>query len=100
MSLVFTCTKCVDDRGGIAILVVVGLFVLGAPIALYVHLVSGEKDGARQGVIHWLAKCLPLQSIKIVVVVWQTLIQVRRSVQTYLSKNLQWFCNGFALKNA
>lgn len=76
MSLVFTCAKCVDDRGGIAILVVVGVFVLGAAIALYMYLVSEEKEGARRGIIHRFTKRLPLQSIKIVVVVWQILTQV------------------------
>lgn len=80
MSLAFTCTKCVDGRGGIAILVVVGVFVLGAAITLYMHLVSAEEmDDARRGIIHRFTKRLPLQSIKIVVVVWQILTQVRRS---------------------
>lgn len=82
-----------DDRGGIAILVVVGVFVLGAAIALYMHLVSAEMEGARRGVIHRFARRLPLQSIKIVVVVWQILTQVRArlAIQSYVSKNQQRF---------
>ncbi|CAN0353583.1 unnamed protein product [Ectocarpus sp. 6 AP-2014] len=75
VSLVFTCTKCVDDRGGIALLVVVGVFVLGAAIVLYMHLVLEETDGASRGVIHRLTERLPLQSMKIVVVVWQIVSQ-------------------------
>lgn len=88
MSLAFTCSKCVDDRGGIAILVVVGVFVLGAVFALFMHLVWGEMEGARRGIIHRFTKRLPLQSIKIVVVVWQILTQVRRrlTIQTSISK--------------
>lgn len=77
-SLVFTCTKCVDDGGGIAILVLVAVFGLGAAIALYMHLVSEEMDGTRRGIIHRFTTRLPLQSIKIVVVVWQILTQVSR----------------------
>ncbi|CAN0102348.1 unnamed protein product, partial [Ectocarpus fasciculatus] len=71
----FTCTKCVGDLGGIAIVVVVAVFVLGAAIALCMHLVSGEMEGARRGVVHRVIDRLPLQSIKIVVVVWQILTQ-------------------------
>lgn len=56
---------------------VVALFSLFAIIALFVHLVSGEKDGARQGLVDLVTKRLPLQSIKIIVVVWQILTQVK-----------------------
>lgn len=56
--------------------VIAGGFVLSAAIILGVHLVSGEMEGARRGFIHGLIKCLPRQSIKIVVVVWQILTQV------------------------
>eukprot|EP00903_Cladosiphon_okamuranus_P020055 g18421.t1 len=40
-SLVFSCTECVDDDGGIAITVVIGVTVLGAAITLCMHLLSG-----------------------------------------------------------
>lgn len=76
-TLSFTCAECVDSRGGIAIMAVVALFSLFAIIALFVHLVSGEKDGARQGLVDLVTKRLPLQSIKIIVVVWQILTQVK-----------------------
>lgn len=80
MTMSFICTECVDSRGGIAIMAAVAVFSLFAIITLFVHLVSGEKDGARQGIIHRVTKRLPLQSIKIVVVVWQILTQVRDTV--------------------
>lgn len=76
MTLSFTCTECVDSRGGIAIMAVVAVFSLCAIIAVITYLVSGEKGDSR-GIIHRVAKRLPLQSIKIVVVVWQILTQVR-----------------------
>lgn len=84
-TLSFTCAECVDPGGGIAIMVVVAVFFLGAAIALCMHLVSGEMDGARQGIIHRVARRLPLQPIKIIVVVWQILTQVRRSLDFFFS---------------
>lgn len=84
MTLCFTCTKCMDSRGGIAIMAVVAVLSLCAFIALFMHLVSGEKDDTRQGIIHRVTKRLPLQSIKIVVVVWQILTQVRDGTGLYL----------------
>ena len=76
MSLAFTCTKCVNSDGGIAIMVVVAILILCVGIALCKHLVSGEMDGAHDGIIGRFTKHLPLQSIKIVVVVWQIVTQV------------------------
>ena len=66
-----------EDGGGIALMVVVGVLVLGAAIVLCTHLVSAETEGARRGVFHRVVFRLPLQSIKIVVVVWQIVTQVR-----------------------
>lgn len=76
-TLSFTCIECVNSRGGVAIVISVGIIVLFAGIALCMHLVSGEVDGARPGIIHRVIKRLPVQSIKIVVVMWQILTQVR-----------------------
>lgn len=85
LTLSFTCIECVDSRGvGVAIMAVLVVFSLCAIVALFVHLVSGEEDGARKGIIHRVTRCLPLQSIKIVVVVWQILTQVRDTVGPYL----------------
>lgn len=91
MTLSFTCTECVDSRGGIAIMVVVAVFSLCAIIALSMHLVSGEMDGARQGIVHCVTKRLPLQSIKIVVVVWQILTQVSDTT------SLDFGCSNFLI---
>lgn len=76
MAMAFTCTKCMDSDGSAAIISVIAVLVLGAIIVLYMHLVSGEMDGAREGIIHRVTKRLPVQSIKIIVVVWQILTQV------------------------
>lgn len=80
MTLLFTCTKCLDSGGGIAIIIVVAVFFMGAGIALCKYLVSGEMVDARQGIIHSVAKRLPREFIKIIVVVWQILTQVRGAI--------------------
>eukprot|EP00752_Nemacystus_decipiens_P012610 g11167.t2 len=99
MSLVFTCSKCVDDRGGIAILVVVALVVLGAAITLYVYLVSGEMSGACRGVIDRFTKGLPLQSFKIIVVVWQILTQFTSVANVTYPDAYQRFLEGVTVLN-
>lgn len=74
-TVAFTCTECVKTGGSVAIMVVAAVFVLFGGVALYMHLMSGEMDGARRGIVAWLTKRLPLQSIKILVVVWQIVTQ-------------------------
>ena len=76
MALAFTCTKCTDSGASIAIISVVIVLGLGAIIVLYMHLVSGEMSGAREGIVQRVTKRLPVQSIKIIVVIWQILTQV------------------------
>lgn len=80
-TLFFTCTKCLDSRGGVAIMIVVAVVFLCAIIVLLMHLVSGETLHARRGIVHRITERLPLQSIKIIVVVWQILTQVRDTVR-------------------
>ncbi|CAN0412480.1 unnamed protein product, partial [Pylaiella littoralis] len=75
MSLAFTCTKCVNSDGGVAIMVAVAILILCVVIALCKHLVSGERDVDHEGIIGRFTKHLPLQSIKIVLVVWQIVTQ-------------------------
>ena len=82
-----------DDRGSMAIMVVVGVFVLAAAVAFCVYLVSGEVEGALRRIVHRVIKRLPFQSIKIVVVVWQILTQVRGPIGNYLVPNIMQYNN-------
>lgn len=50
--------------------------VLCVGIALCMHLAAKETGTDRQGITRWLTKRLPLESIKVVVVVWQIVTQV------------------------
>lgn len=78
-----TCEKCPEGNGDIALMVVTGFIaaVLGVALCVGViwHLVSRETDYARQGMVACVKKHLPLQALKIVIVVWQILTQVRFS---------------------
>ena len=71
-----TCTKCSDSKVGI--LFAIGLGVSGAAVGVIVafHLVSGEKEGARRGIVGRISRIVPLHALKIVIVAWQILTQV------------------------
>lgn len=88
MSLAFTCTECVNSDGGIAIMVAVAILILCVGMALCKHLVSGERDGAHEGIIGRFIKHLPLQSIKIVVVVWQIVTQASTHRPQITARNI------------
>lgn len=71
------CSKCSNSVGGIILAVVLSLVALAVAVAVVVYVMSGEARSEETGVIGCLARYIPLQSIKIVVVVWQILTQVR-----------------------
>ncbi|CAN0337700.1 unnamed protein product, partial [Ectocarpus sp. 12 AP-2014] len=99
MAMAFTCTKCMDSDGSAAIISVVAVLALGAIIALYMHLVSAEMDGAREGIIHRVTKRLPVQSLKIIVVVWQILTQFSSVANVTYPNIYQRFLDGVNILN-
>lgn len=46
-------------------------------VAVVSYVMSGEGGGRGQGLVERVAKYIPLQSVKIVIVSWQILTQVR-----------------------
>jgi len=56
--------------------VLLGL-ALGVVIAIVSHLVSAEEAGARRGITDYMMQRIPLQSLKIIIILWQILTQVR-----------------------
>jgi len=75
MTLSFTCEECMDTEAGSALMAIVVLVAMVAMLLLFKYLVSGEMDVKKQGIVHKTLKRLPLQSIKILIVVWQILTQ-------------------------
>lgn len=86
-SSVYTCTKCSDWSRAVALgVVIVVVILLVALMAVFVAFVASAKsvDSWRKLFSNKLLRALPLQSIKILVVVWQILTQVRYSGMSYL----------------
>lgn len=73
----FTCTKCLDAASGAVLASFVLVAIAFAAVAVASYVMSGERPGKRRGVVERVARFVPLQSIKIVVVSWQILTQVR-----------------------
>lgn len=73
----FSCGKCSDTAGGIALAAVLAAIALVAVVFLVSYIVSGKLEGARRGFVNRIRQYVPFQSIKIVIVSWQILTQVR-----------------------
>lgn len=74
--LSFTCSKCSNSAGGIILAVVVIVVAVTVIVFVVLYVMSGEaRIGG--GIIECLPRYIPLQSLKIVIVAWQILTQVR-----------------------
>ena len=61
------------------------LTMVVAMVSIVTYLLSAElEEGARKACIKGLVRCIPVQSIKVVIVVWQTVTQVRSSAKVCL----------------
>lgn len=75
--LSFTCTKCSDGASGVAVVVLLVLAAVIVAVAVVSYVMSGESGGKGRGLVERVARYVPLQSVKIVIVSWQILTQVR-----------------------
>ena len=75
----FICQRCSDGKKNIAITITVVIMVLiiAFGLAIFSYLVSAEVGGAGRGIVDRVTRWVPMQSIKIIVVAWQILTQVR-----------------------
>ena len=60
-----------------------------ASIAFLSYMLSGEIEGTDQGIVARVTRFIPLQSVKIVIVVWQILTQVSRTATVFRRGRLQ-----------
>ena len=77
----FTCGKCSDKAGGITLTVVLVVFVLIGVAAMASYTTSSELENGDRGILERLARFIPLQSLKIVIVALQIVTQVNRRSQ-------------------
>lgn len=77
-SLSFTCVKCSENSGRIALASILASLAVVVFTILVSYLLSGETTDEDRGIAARVARYIPLQSIKIVFVAWQILTQVRR----------------------
>lgn len=76
-SIGFNCDKCSGSAGGI----ILAIFLAGAAVFVVIvvagYIVSGEQERTKKGLVERTMRYIPLQSLKIVIVAWQILTQVR-----------------------
>lgn len=76
-SLSYTCKSCSDGTAtAMAFVASPVAVILGLVFVAY--MVTKERDAQRSRQYHRLKQLLPLQSLKIVIVVWQILTEVSR----------------------
>lgn len=75
----FSCVRCSEHAGGVAVAAVLGVVALLGAVVMVSYILSGEVAGRGTGIVARLTRFVPLQSVKIVVVAWQILTQVRAS---------------------
>lgn len=73
----FACRKCSGSTSGIVVVTVLVLVALCVGAAVVSYAMSGEMAARRRGPLGSLLQNIPLQSVKIVIAVWQILTQVR-----------------------
>lgn len=58
-------------------MIIVAIFGVVLLAVVVSYLIFGERQGATRGIVSRVKRCIPLQTVKIVIVVWQILTQVR-----------------------
>ena len=77
----FICKRCSNSIGGVVVAIVFVLAFLVAVILAVSDLLSTELDRGtqRRACVERLMRYIPMQSVKVVIVTWQIVIQVRWS---------------------
>ena len=76
-SLSFTCRECYDSAVVILIATVFTVLVAAVALAIFRYLVSVKGVNAERRIMDCVTQRIPMHSVKIVIVVWQILTQLR-----------------------
>ncbi|CAN0377394.1 unnamed protein product, partial [Ascophyllum nodosum] len=97
-NLGFTCNKCPNSIGGIVVGVLIALVLLVAVILAISYLLSTEMErGTKRTGVHRLVQNIPLQSVKVVIVAWQIVIQFASVANVHYPHVYQRFLDGVKL---
>ena len=89
----FVCNECSSSTAGVVLAVVLAVVALIVAVAVVSYATTGEGKGKGRGLVARVARYIPLQSVKIVIVAWQILTQVSLTRGTHGKTNLP-FGNG------
>lgn len=87
-TLEYVCNECSYSEGRLALVVVISVLSVAAFAVFVSFMVSEEWEDARHGIVARIAPYLPLQSLKIIVVAWQILTQVRVHMYAFIRKQI------------
>ena len=73
----FTCSRCSDSTTGIVVIGILILVCVVVGIAFALHLLSGGMENTERGLVGRIIRIVPVQAVKIIIVAWQILSQVR-----------------------
>lgn len=73
----FACELCSGSARGVAVTAVLSVVAALALLIIVVYLFSDKATSGASGIVDPLSKNVPLQSLKIIIVAWQIITQVR-----------------------
>ena len=79
-SVGFTCSRCSDSTTGIVVIGIIILACVVVGIAFALHLLSGRMENTERGLVGRITRIVPVQAVKIIIMVWQILTQVRSAL--------------------
>eukprot|EP00752_Nemacystus_decipiens_P013054 g11547.t1 len=95
----FVCSKCSSSAAGVVLAVVLAIVALIVAAAVVSYATTGEGDGRGQGLVERVARYIPLQSVKIVIVAWQILTQFTALAGVTYPHYYQTFLDGLNVFN-
>ena len=73
----FACSRCSGTTTGIVVISIIILACVVVGIALALHLLSGSMESTERGLVDRIIRIVPVQAVKIIIVAWQIVTQVR-----------------------
>eukprot|EP00752_Nemacystus_decipiens_P007555 g6749.t1 len=95
----FVCGKCSNSAAGVVLAVVLAVVAFFAVVAVVSYATTGEGNGKGRGLVERVARYVPLQSVKIVIVAWQILTQFTSLASVTYPQFYQTFLDGLNVFN-